>query len=189
MGREELKKRYETLELPPEAPLRDVHAAYLRLKKLYSGDSIATAPLGEEFSERKRRRILEEIEEAYAKILAARQAESARPAPLFTDVPGQGQEKEAEPFNGPFSGPLLRKSRERSGVELVEISKEIKLRVELLRAIEEDRFEVLPEAVYLKVHLKTYAAFLGLDPVLVAEDYLKRFKAWKEGRKGPGHPF
>jgi hypothetical protein len=186
MGREELKKRYEALELPPDAPLRDVHAAYLRLKKLYSGDSIATAPLGEEFPEKKQKKILEEIEEAYAKILAYRKGESARPSPLFSDVPGH--EKEAEPLGGPFSGPLLRKLRERSGIELLEISKELKLRLELLRAVEEERFEALPEAIYLKVHLKNYAAFLGLDPVLVTEDYLKRFKDWKDGRQGPRSP-
>ena len=180
MGREELKKLYETLEIPPDAPLRDVHNAYLRLKKLYSADSIAFSPLGEEFSDKKRKKVLEQIEEAYARILASRKAESARPTPLFSDVPPAEKGAEAEGTDGPFSGPLLRKLRERQGVELAEISKELKLRVELLRALEEERFEALPEPIYLKVHLRNYAAFLKLDPALVTEDYLKRVKAWKE---------
>lgn len=181
MGGEELKKEFEALELPPGAPLRDVHAAYLRLKKLYSGDSIVLAPLGEEFPEKKRKKVLEQIEEAYARILAARKAESARSSPLFSDVlppePEKGQD--AESLGGPFNGPLLRKLRERQGIELGEISKELKLRIELLRAIEEERFEALPEAIYLKVHLRNYAAFLRLDPARVTGDYLQKYKAWK----------
>lgn len=178
---EELKKDFETLELPPGSPLRDVHAAYLRLKRIYSGDSIVLAPLGEEFPEKKRKKVLDEIKEAYARILAARKAESARPSPLFSDVLPPEPEKgpDAESLGGPFNGPLLRKLRERQRIELGEISKELKLRIELLRAIEEERFESLPEAIYLKVHLKNYAAFLRLDPALVMEDYLQRFKAWK----------
>lgn len=176
-----MKKYYEALELPDEAPLRDVHAAYLRLKKLYTEDSIVLAPLGEEFPEKKRRKVLEQIEEAYAKILAARKGDAARPSPLFSDVPPPESEAgdEAEDLGGPFNGPLLRKLRERRGIELNQISKELKLRIELLRAIEEERFEALPEAIYLKVHLKNYAAVLRLDPAVVAEDYLQRYKAWK----------
>jgi len=184
MGREELKKDYETLEIPPDSSLRDVHNAYLRLKKLYSEDSIAMAPLGEEFSDKKRKKVLEQIEEAYAKILASRKGDSARPSPLFSDVPPPEKGSDLGNPEGPYSGPLLRKLRERQGVELGEISKELKLRVELLRALEEERFEALPEPIYLKVHLRNYAAFLRLDPILVTEDYLKRVKAWKE-RPGP----
>ena len=188
MGREDLKKHYEALELPADAPLRDVHAAYLRLKKLYSGDSIVLAPLGEEFPEKKRKAVLEQIEEAYARILAARKSDPARSSPLFSDVPPPEPETgpEAERLGGPFNGPLLRKLRERQGIELSEISKELKLRIELLRAIEEERFESLPEAIYLKVHLKNYAAFLRLDPALVTEDYLQRYTSWKNRPGAPG---
>ena len=180
MSGEELKRDFETLELPPGAPLRDVHAAYLRLKKLYSGDSIVLAPLGEEFPEKKRLKVLAQIEEAYARILAARKAESARPSPLFSDIPPPepGADGEDSP-GGPINGPLLRKLRERQGIELGEISKELKLRIELLRAIEEERFEALPEAIYLKVHLRNYAALLRLDPVRTAEEYLRRYESWK----------
>ena len=186
MDGEELKKDFEALELAPGSPMRDVHAAYLRLKKLYSGDSIVLAPLGEEFPEKKRLKVLAQIEEAYARILAARKAESARPSPLFSDIPPPepGADGEDSP-GGPINGPLLRKLRERQGVELAEISKELKLRVELLRAVEEERFEALPEPIYLKVHLRNYAAFLRLDPALVTEDYLKRVKAWKERPVSP----
>jgi curved DNA-binding protein CbpA len=181
MGREEMKRHYEALELPPDAPLREVHAAFLRLKKLYSGGSIVLVPLGEEFPDKKRKKVLEQIEEAYARILASRKADSPRSQPLFSDVTPTETGFDAENLGGPFSGPLLRKLRERQGVELSEISKELKLRVELLRAIEEERFDALPEPIYLKVHLKSFAAFLRLDPTLVTDDYLRRYASWKSG--------
>jgi len=184
MRRPDLAACYAVLEIPADAPLRDVHAAFLRLKKLYSGESIATAPLGEEFPEERRRTVLAEIEEAYARILAGRKAEPVRPDPLFSDAWGGERGEPGPGGEGPYRGPLLRRLRERAGIELSEISRELKLRVELLRALEEERFEALPQDIYLKVHLKNYAAFLRLDPAQVAEDYLQRYREWK-GRSGP----
>jgi uncharacterized protein YicC (UPF0701 family) len=85
MPKDDLKKLYDVLELRPGAPLRDVHNARLRLRKLYAGDSIVLEPLGEEFTDKKRKKILEQIEEAYAKILASRALEGSRTEPLFSD--------------------------------------------------------------------------------------------------------
>ena len=75
MLKDELKKFYDVLELPPNASLRDVHNSFMRLKKLYSGESIVLEPLGDEFSDKKKKKIIEQIEEAYTKILAARNLE------------------------------------------------------------------------------------------------------------------
>ncbi len=181
MVKDELKKYFETLELPPDASLRDIHNSYLRLKKLYAGDSIVLAPLGEEFPEKKRKKVLDEIEEAYVKILTAKKDEPSRTAFLFEDAPPQ--EKASEPEKAvdfPATGPILRKIRENAGIDLDEISKELKLRVELLKNLEEERFEALPEAIYLRVHLKNYALLLGLNPAKVTDDYLQRYQAWKK---------
>ncbi len=65
------------------------------------------------------------------------------------------------------------------GIELIEISKQLKLRAELLKAMEEEKFEVLPEEIYLKTHLKNIAACLDLKPGKVVDDYLGRFREWK----------
>ena len=181
MLKDELKKFYEVLELPPNASLRDVHNSYMRLKKLYSGESIVLEPLSEEFSDKKRKKILEQIEEAYTKILAARSLEAARTEPLFTE--GQAEEKLPETVDPAvlvYSGPGLMKARNAKNVSLNEISKELKLRLELLNNIEAERYETLPEAIYLKAQLRTYAAFLGLPQAKVVEDYLARYRAWKE---------
>jgi len=185
MPKDDLKKYYDMLELPPDAPLRDIHNSFMRLKKIYAGESIVLAPLGEEFSEKKRKKILEQIEEAYLKLLEAKKDAPSRTAFLFTDgqEPGAGAEAAALD-DAPYTGPTLRKIREKAGVELSEISKELKLRLELLKHIEEEKFEGLPEAIYLKVHLKNYAAYLGLNPVRVIEEYLRRYQAWKE-KKSP----
>lgn len=175
MVKDELKKYFEMLELPPGAPLRDIHNSYLRLKKLYTGDSIVLAPLGEEFPEKKRKKVLDEIEEAYLKLLAVKKDEPSRTAFLFEDAPSPENAVDL-----PTTGPSLRKIREKAGVDLSEISKELKVRIELLKSLEEERFEALPEAIYLKVHLKNYAVFLGLNPAKVIDEYLQRYQAWKE---------
>jgi len=181
MVKDELKKYFEMLELPPDASLRDIHNSYLRLKKLYAGDSIVLAPLGEEFPEKKRKKVLDEIEEAYLKLLAAKKDEPSRTAFLFEDTPSpENASRPEKVVDLPTTGPSLRKIREKAGVDLSEISKEFKVRIELLKSLEEERFEALPEAIYLKVHLKNYAVFLGLNPAKVIDEYLPRYQAWKK---------
>ena len=184
MAKDELKKYFDILELPADASLREIHKSFLRLKKIYANESIAVTPLGEEFSEKKRKKILEDVEAAYARLIASKKDESSGTAfspaeePEFTPP---DRERAVEPA---YNGPSLRKIREKAGIELSEISKELKLRIDLLKSLEEEKFEALPEAIYLKVHLKNYAAMLGLDPIRVAEEYLRRHKAWKEN-SGP----
>jgi Helix-turn-helix domain len=186
MPNDDLKKHYDVLELPSNAPLRDVHNSYLRLKKLYSGESIVLEPLGDEFSDKKKKKILEQIDEAYAKILAARNSEAPKAEPLFTEgLPADMIPEEADLASVVYSGPRLKKARDAKNVSLNEVSKELKLRLELLNNLEAERFETLPEAIYLKAQLRTYAAFLGLPPAKVADDYLARYRAWKEKTTPP----
>jgi len=186
MPKDDLKKLYDVLELPPDAPLRDVHNSHLRLKKLYSGESIVLEPLGEEFTDKKKKKILEQIEEAYAKILASRAPEASRTEPLFSAEAAEEKLSEPEdPAAVVYSGPRLRKARDAKNVSLNELSKELKLRLELLNNLEAERFETLPEAIYLRAQLRTYAAFLGLPPAKVADDYLQRYNAWKEKTSPP----
>jgi len=186
MPKDEMKKLYDVLELPPDAPLRDVHNAHLRLRKLYSGESIVLEPLGEDFTDKKRKKILDQIEDAYVRILAARKPESARAEPLFSvELPEDKVPESDDLATAVFSGPRLRRARDAKNVTLNEISKELKLRLELLNNLESERFETLPEPIYLKAQLRTYAAFLGLPPVKVADDYLQRYKAWKEKTAAP----
>lgn len=61
-------------------------------------------------------------------------------------------------------GDLLRRTREKKGLSLDEAMEATRIRKEFLQALEEEDFDQLPAAVYVKGFLRNYAAFLGLDP-------------------------
>ncbi|MDD8027063.1 MAG: helix-turn-helix domain-containing protein [Acidobacteriota bacterium] len=189
MTPEEMKRHLDVLELGARATPSEIKNAYLRLRKLYGGTSIVLDPIAEEFSDKKRSKILQEIEDAYAALLKAGREREAAPMPYAAAAPAAvgAAPKEAEPAGPPpadlvFSGPVLREVRERLGIDLLEISKLLKLRGELLRGMEEERYEILPEEIYLKVHLKNLAACLRLKPAKVVDDYIARYREWKSKR-------
>ncbi|MCX6566446.1 MAG: helix-turn-helix domain-containing protein [Candidatus Aminicenantes bacterium] len=182
MTRTDLRKSYEILELPDSASLREVQNAYLRLRKLYAGSSVALAPLEEEFSENTRRKILQQVEDAYDKLRSALNGERTN-----AKAGGAGERGDTVPELDRleeivYSGPVLRKIRERVNLNENAVFQELKIRTELLRALEEERFEVLPQVVYLKGHLQSIARLLGLQPDRVVEDYLRRYRDWKDDR-------
>lgn len=60
-------------------------------------------------------------------------------------------------------GASLRRERELRGVTLEEISASTKIGVSMLRAIEDDRFEKLPQGLFIRGFVREYARFLALD--------------------------
>lgn len=70
-------------------------------------------------------------------------------------------------------GSALRKARERRGVTLDAASRDTKLSVEHLRALEAEDFDALLGDVYVRGSLRTYAAYLGLDPEKVVGAYAR----------------
>ncbi|GAB6182430.1 helix-turn-helix domain-containing protein [Thermodesulfovibrio hydrogeniphilus] len=54
---------------------------------------------------------------------------------------------------------------------LEEIANYIKVKKSYLQAIEEGRFEELPEPVYTKSYIKTYSIYLKVDPSLILKEY------------------
>jgi hypothetical protein len=73
-------------------------------------------------------------------------------------------------------GKFLKKERETRNIPLEEISNFTKIKEHYLKAIEEDRYELLPHTLYVKGYLKGYAKYLSLDPndiILQYEKYLK----------------
>lgn len=69
-------------------------------------------------------------------------------------------------------GQYLKKERELKNITLAEIAKKTKVREHLLRAIEEEKFNVLPSAAYTRSFLSAYAKSVGLDP----NDVLARYE-------------
>ncbi len=70
-------------------------------------------------------------------------------------------------------GQTLREARTRRGIDLVEAERVTKIRLKFLRAMEEDRWNALPEPVYARSFLSTYAGYLGLDDEPLLDEYDK----------------
>ncbi len=73
-------------------------------------------------------------------------------------------------------GEYLKTERENKGLSLKEVSRVTRIRIHLLRAIEEDRYESLPPWAYLKGFLAGYAKLLGLDPSQVLARYQENLR-------------
>jgi Helix-turn-helix domain len=80
----------------------------------------------------------------------------------------------------PEIGPALRAARLRRGIELGDVGRIIKIRTKYLRAMEEDRWELLPGPAYARAFLGTYAHFIGLDPEALVEKYRRRHQPIEE---------
>jgi helix-turn-helix protein len=72
-------------------------------------------------------------------------------------------------------GSSLREARSRRGAAIVQAEQATKIRGKYLRALEEERFDLLPSQTYVKGFLRTYADYLGLDGQLYVDEYNSRF--------------
>jgi hypothetical protein len=70
-------------------------------------------------------------------------------------------------------GSALRKARLRRNVTIDEASRGTRIRSDWLQALEEERFDALLGEVYVRGSLRTYASYLGLDPVKVLDAYAR----------------
>lgn len=75
-----------------------------------------------------------------------------------------------------LTGQDLKRIRTQQGVTLTQIFQQTRVRIGLLEAIEEGRFDQLPPAIYLKNFLKLYAQSLGIDADAVVSAYMKHTK-------------
>src|ERR687895_254210 len=77
-------------------------------------------------------------------------------------------------------GTSLREARMRQGVDLLEAEQATKIRSKYLRALEDERFELLPAQTYVKGFLRSYAEYLGLDGQLYVDEYNSRYAPGEE---------
>ncbi len=61
-------------------------------------------------------------------------------------------------------GEMLRKAREKKGVSLAQVEEITRIRQKFLRALEEGERDSLPEEVYVRAFLRSYARYLDLNP-------------------------
>lgn len=78
----------------------------------------------------------------------------------------------SEPGAGDSFGAWLRRQREMREIDLREIADKTKISLRYLKAMEQDRFEVLPAPVFARGFLREYARYVGLNPDEVVNYYL-----------------
>jgi cytoskeletal protein RodZ len=73
-------------------------------------------------------------------------------------------------------GALLETKRAEKKLSLKEVESSTSIRMLFLQAIEEGRMDQFLSPVYAKGFVYQYAAFLGLDPQKIVDDYQEAFK-------------
>ncbi|MDH4102030.1 MAG: DUF4115 domain-containing protein [Thermoleophilia bacterium] len=77
-------------------------------------------------------------------------------------------------------GSTLREARLRLDLDFPELEERTKIRPKYLRALEDERFEILPAPTYIRGFLRTYADALGLDGQPFVDEYNTRFAVGEE---------
>ncbi len=197
---------YETLDVARSAGSEEIERAYRLACDTYCEDSLAGYPVFEVGDVELLRERIEiayrilvdpETRRAYDSELSA-QASAAAPVPAWrsAELPPASEDArpavpvlppldtldELEESEGEWTGARLRRTRLRQGIELDEISKVTKVNPTYLSFIEDERFDGLPAAVYVRGFVVGYAGCLGLDAKRVAASYLQRC----EERRGAG---
>jgi transcriptional regulator with XRE-family HTH domain len=77
-------------------------------------------------------------------------------------------------------GATLREARMRQRIDISELEAKTKIRAKYLRALENEEWDLLPGATFVKSFLRTYAEALGLDARAVIEEYKLRHERLSE---------
>jgi hypothetical protein len=77
-------------------------------------------------------------------------------------------------------GSSLREARLRLDLDFPELEERTKIRPKYLRALEDERFEILPAPTYIRGFLRSYADALGLDGQPFVDEYNTRFAVGEE---------
>jgi len=180
---------HDVLEVERGATDEEIRRAYKRMCGVFDPENLVTFGL---FDEDGLDAARTRIDEAYDVLL-----DPARRRPyeisVFPEAPKTKAEAEQDqvptgelppaPSITPdteFGGALLRAVRESQGTSLRQISERTKVGINYLRCIEDDEFEKLPAAVYVRGFVTEFAKCLKLDPEQVSQSYLRRYKAQME---------
>ena len=184
---DEMKKYFEVLEVKSDASFSEVENSYRLLKKLYSGNDIAIAPLEEELKEEMRSDILDEIEDAYHHVVDfIRQGASPLSASSPSIEKALSSDDEIQAYVDSidsFRGSDLTKVREMRGLEIRDLARTTNISRRYLEEIEAEDFRELTARIYLKGFITSYAEKLGLNGKRVAEDMIARFDELNAGEE------
>ena len=184
---------YEILETSRGARADEIARAYRLALATYSADSLAGYSVFEDGDVSVLR---DRIEHAYA-VLSDRDSRTAYDATLepaddalpeaSTLEPEEARGivdvfEELDDSGGEFSGARLRRTRLRRDLEIEEIAATTKINPLYLHFIEDERFDDLPAAVYVRGFVSAFARCVGLEPNLVAKSYMARFNEHRGSR-------
>ena len=71
-------------------------------------------------------------------------------------------------------GNTRREARVRRNLTLQQVEEDTKIRVKYVQAMENEDFDVMPGATYVKGFLRTYSAYLSVDPEVILDEYRSR---------------
>ncbi len=177
---------HDALDVDRGASDEEIRRAYKRMCAVFDAENIASSGL---FDADGLAAVRARIDEAYDVLL-----DHARRRPyelsIFPEAALEPQEEpqpeepEAELPPAPtitpdteFTGALIRAVRQSQGTSLKHISDRTKVGTNYLRCIEEEDFESLPAAVYVRGFVTEVAKCLRLDPDQVSRSYLRRYKS------------
>jgi len=72
-------------------------------------------------------------------------------------------------------GDIFRETRKRKGISEEVAAKAIKMKLERLRDIEENRYEQFPALIYLRGFLRHYADYLGIDSEPILQQFTEEY--------------
>lgn len=89
------------------------------------------------------------------------------------------------------SGKVLRETRERKGYDLTTVARRLRIRPDILRAIESNDFSSMPPRGYTRNMVNAYARLLGLNPTEIVNMYLNEAYAHQveRARSNPSGSF
>jgi hypothetical protein len=183
---------WEILGLEPGASALEVRHAYEKLYASLAPGSLALYSLAEQDEQRV---LQQQIRIAYLTLMHELTGMHYPLMPDPSHPPGEpGAESPAEespaepdasapPEEAPapaaveYTGEQLRKVREGLGLTLAAIAQRTRIRQRQLASIEAEEFGALPERVFVRGFVMSYARELRLDPDLVWASYGKRFES------------
>lgn len=168
----ELKRCFYILEIDENASFLEMKNSYIHIRNLYSNKNLGLSPLIQSLSNRRLKKIISDIDEAYH-ILEKHYTEKK-------DRKKNAKREKMEKSNIPefelIGGDSLRLTRNVLALDLEEIAFLSGVPIKHLENIENERYNLLPPRMYIRTFIKKFAEQLSLDPEKAADDYIKKME-------------
>ena len=169
---------WEVLGLEPGAEIPRVRQAYHHRKALYEPTALATYNL---LDDDERADMVQRIDEAYRRIVGADPSAAAVPFPARLPPPESEVPSGPAPDSAAEPGAYLRHHRLSQGLSLHQIAGETKIGVAILGQIENEDFDALPAAAFVRGHTQQFARELKLpDAHELARLYVEKMQRDKQ---------